>query len=129
KSDSTRPDSRGEPMPSRPALALFLPCALLMGLPVAAQDKPVPPPAVRVDAAPAQGFHWAYYLHVPAKLREGPKDAPRTFLVLPNNTGQPDDDSAAHDRYAKRFTEGMRPWADQLGVALLMPTFPRPKKD
>jgi dienelactone hydrolase len=105
----------------------------VLGPSAAAQDKPADQPAAapveRVDAAPDRGFHWAYYLYVPAALHGDKRQAARTFLVLPNNTGKPDDDPAAHDRHAKRFTEGMRPWADRLGVVVLQPVFPRPQKD
>jgi dienelactone hydrolase len=76
-----------------------------------------------------KGFHWPYYLYVPAALRNGESKAERTLLVLPNNTGTNNDDPAFHDRAALRALDRSRPLADKLGVAVLQPVFPRPKTD
>ena len=85
---------------------------------------------VRVDARPEKGFLYPYYYYVPPELwSEQGKKGKQTLLVLPNNTGKPDDDLAAHDSYARRNIEDLRRLASNLKVALLMPAFPRPNKD
>jgi hypothetical protein len=75
----------------------------------------------KVDAQPADGFYWPYYLYIPPALTN-----PGVLLVLPNNTGTVSDDPAVHDASARSFIEGRRYWADELGSPLLVPTFPRP---
>lgn len=82
---------------------------------------------VRVDAEPDKGFSWAYYLYVPARLRDRPAAKTCTILVRPNNTGQLDDDAAVHDRAARNDITDLQSFADRLGVVVLEPTFPRPK--
>lgn len=76
--------------------------------------------AQEVPAAPAQGFHWPYYLYVPKDLRSA------HFLVAPNNTG-----AATHDLAWLRANAGEQlneqvALADRLGAPLLIPMFPRP---
>ena len=51
---------------------------------------------VRVEPD-GKGFHWPYLLYVPEKLRGGDAAVSRTLLVLPNNTGSPNDDPAFHE--------------------------------
>ena len=94
----------------------FAPLALL--LPLAAPAAPL-----KVEPDPKAGFHWPYYLHLPDRPRPGPV----TLLVVPNNTGSPDDDFAVHDKAAARLVERSRTASDPLGVGLLVPVFPRPK--
>lgn len=91
---------------------------------------PAPPAIVRVDANPAEGFGYPYYLHVPASLRD-PKERGKeqTFIVLPNNTGKIDDDFAVHEENVKKQMERSGAAASELGVVVLMPVFPRPKTD
>lgn len=89
------------------------------------------PYALRVDHIPAQtgeGFHSGYYLYVPARLH---RDAAgrATLLVQPNNSGRISDDQDAHRRDAWMTGFERKRIADQLGVALLVPTFPRPARD
>ena len=87
-------------------------------LPLVARADPA-----RVEPDPKAGFHWPYLLHLPARLRDGPV----TLLVVPNNTGSADDDFAVHEKAAARLVDRSKPTADQLGVGLLVPIFPRPK--
>lgn len=103
---------------------------LLPGLAAAA-----PPAAadtlLRVAANPARGFHYPYFLLVPAGV---PRDAPTYLLVEPNNTGALSDSLAVHERAARVAVAGPRPTlgrplAREIGLPLLMPVFPRPASD
>ncbi|HEX8264962.1 MAG TPA: hypothetical protein VF596_06020 [Pyrinomonadaceae bacterium] len=87
--------------------------------------------SVKVEAQPAKGFAYPYYLYVPKSMREEIKDAKktRTILVLPNNAGKTSDDFAVHEADVKRKIKNNSEIADRLGVALLMPVFPRPQTD
>jgi pimeloyl-ACP methyl ester carboxylesterase len=97
---------------------------------VASPSLPRLAEVVRVEARPRKGFLYPYYLYVPPELwGEKGKDTEQTLLVLPNNTGKPDDDFAAHDNYARRNIEDLRRLGSNLKVALLMPAFPRPQTD
>jgi hypothetical protein len=95
-----------------------------------AQTAPAPPDIVRVDANPAEGFAYPYYLHVPAALRgAGERGKEQTFIVLPNNTGKIEDDFGVHEENVKKQMERSGRAASELGVVVLMPVFPRPKTD
>lgn len=85
---------------------------------------------LKVEAKPAQGFAYPYYLYVPRAMRQpaGMKKK-NTFLVIPNNSGKENDDFAFHEDNVKRKFKHNAQLADQIGVALLMPVFPRPKTD
>ncbi|HEX8564430.1 MAG TPA: hypothetical protein VF648_02090 [Pyrinomonadaceae bacterium] len=87
--------------------------------------------SVKIEAQPAKGFAYPYYLYVPKSLREEIKDAKktRTILVLPNNAGKTSDDFAVHEADVKRKIKNNSEIADKLKVALLMPVFPRPQTD
>jgi predicted esterase len=100
-------------------LALLL-CAFLP------QEKPAE--VLRIEALPEQGFHSPYLLHIPAKVRRQ-RDKTHTLLVLPNNTGRPSDDLAVHAAEARRWLDRHRLDAEELGLVLLVPIFPRPQKD
>ena len=81
---------------------------------------------LKIEANAARGFHWPYYLSIPASLK-----TPTVLLVVPNNTGFPTDDQTMHDQSARDaalwFTldDDLR----QLGSPILVPTFPRPGGD
>jgi dienelactone hydrolase len=78
--------------------------------------------ALRVSehaADPGQGFHWPYLLLAPSA------GAAKTLLVVPNNTGFPTEDlellrASASCELAHEIAR-----ADRLGVAVLVPLFPR----
>lgn len=53
----------------------------------------------------------------------------QTLLVLPNNSGKTSDDFAVHEADVQRKIKNNAGIADKLGVALLMPVFPRPTTD
>ena len=85
---------------------------------------------VKIDAQPAKGFAYPYYLYVPKALREearGGEKKTRTILVIPNNAGKTSDDFNVHEEDVKRKIKNNSEIADRLGVALLMPVFPRPQ--
>ena len=88
------------------------------------------PDVVRVEARSEKGFLYPYYLYVPPELRvDKGGGAKQNILVLPNNTGNSDDDFKVHEASAKRLAEGRRTLASSLRVALVVPVFPRPKSD
>lgn len=82
----------------------------------------------RIDAAPANGFHSGYYLYVPPSLQRD-ADGVATLLVQPNNSGRISDDLATHRRDAWMTGFERKQVAEELGVALLVPAFPRPARD
>lgn len=79
----------------------------------------------RVAARPAKGFLHSYYLYVPPALAAD-RSRRHTILVLPNNTGKPDDDIAVHEADVKRRMLQAPAVGAMLGTAVLMPAFPRP---
>lgn len=117
-------------MPLRRRTIPLLAALVLAGAPLSGQAVPAPdtlPPVARVAADSARGFRWAYYLYVPPALRaDSARGRPRTLLVMPNNTGKLDDDPAVHERYVRDLLPHFRRTAGRLGVAMLMPAFPRP---
>lgn len=74
----------------------------------------------RIEADPASGFEWPYYLLVPDQIK-----TPAFLLVKPNNTGA-SEDPEVYDRGTRddiwfyRFTAGV------LGSPIMSPAFPRP---
>lgn len=106
------------------------PIALLLLLLAQAPELPAQP-AFRTDepvkfaADPSKGFHWDYFLLVPAAAdRKG-----TTLLVVPNNTGNVDDDIRAHEKAALLTFDQARPIASELHLPVLIPVFPRPKSN
>jgi dienelactone hydrolase len=92
----------------------------------------VSPESGKVEAKPAGGFAYPYYLHVPKAMREaagGVKRKAHTILVIPNNAGKVSDDFNVHEEDVKRKFKQNVQIADRLGVVLLTPVFPRPKTD
>lgn len=83
---------------------------------------------LRVEASPAKGFHYAYFLLVPQRT---PKLTMLSLLVEPNNTGTANDTLAVHEQRAREMVAGPhgclgRYLARELAIPLLMPVFPRP---
>ena len=76
---------------------------------------------IRVDADPAKGFFWPYYLSVPNKAQET-----TVLLVGPNNSGWPAFDQVWHDYKAKQDLYWLASFAWKLNLPILVPTFPRP---
>jgi dienelactone hydrolase len=88
--------------------------------------------SIKIEAQPAKGFAYPYYLYVPPELQR--EDATKrktthTILVLPNNTGKLDDDLAVHEADVKKRMAIAKDVASALKVAVLMAVFPRPASD
>ncbi len=109
-------------------LLIFL---LAPGISSAQTAANVPPEIVKIEAQPARGFAYPYYLYVPKAIRGGAKAGKKThtILVIPHNAGKTSDDFAALEEDVKRKIRNNREIADRLGAALLMPVFPRPQTD
>ena len=84
------------------------------------------PTLLEVPALDPSGFHFPYYLYIPANLT---RTATVRLLVAPNNTGNTSDDFEVHRLSAKRMASSSdtQRLADQLRVPLLVPVFPRPR--
>ena len=84
----------------------------------------------RVEPTAGTLFRWPYYLYVPAEAEALAAAGGRLhLLVLPNNTGRADDDFGVHERAAWMRAWRERELAGDLGVAALVPVFPRPAWD
>jgi len=81
---------------------------------------------LQIETQEARGFNFPFYLFVPRRID---KDKPVYMLVEPNNSGTTSDDPEFHRVRAFRLAEGSyaAQMARQLGVPLLVPTFPRPR--
>src|SRR5882757_7269550 len=101
---------------------LVLPC----GAPAEAADATAATP-VRVAASPSRGFAFPYFLVIPDAIETSKSDDKTyTLLVLPNNTGHPDDDVAVHETAAREMAALYSTLAERTGTVLLVPAFPRP---
>jgi hypothetical protein len=88
------------------------------------------PEILRIEPEPQKGFYWAYYLYVPNSLVSAKENKKTYLLVEPNNTGYTSDNQEVHDTSARIIAEEKTSFlAKDLGVPLLVPTFPRPKED
>jgi pimeloyl-ACP methyl ester carboxylesterase len=112
----------------RLAPKVLLGLLLVTGIGIAVLLGPYAWRVQRVDAAPANGFHSGYYLYVPTSLHRD-ADGVATLLVQPNNSGRVSDDLASHRRDAWMTGFERKQVAEDLGVALLVPAFPRPARD
>jgi pimeloyl-ACP methyl ester carboxylesterase len=83
-----------------------------------------------VAASPSAGFHADYFLYLsPGARTRAARGEPVTLLVQPNNLGTTSDDPAVHRKDAWWTGFGRYGLADELEVALLVPTFVRPAED
>lgn len=78
-----------------------------------------------IDADPSEGFHYPYFLYSP--IIEA--DAELPILVEPNNTGTSTDDFDVHLERAESHAEWMRSLSRDIGVPMLVPVFPRPRRE
>jgi len=85
---------------------------------------------IKVEAKPAKGFAYPYYLYVPQALR-GPLRAEKKHwvLVVPHTAGKTSDDLSVHEEDVKRKIMNNAQIADRAGAVLLTPVFPRPRTD
>lgn len=86
------------------------------------QFRTAAPAAIRVEANPAKGFFWPYFLVLPQQMR-----SPGTLLVEPNNTGTTSDDPWVHEAAALNIIAHRATFANELQTPLLVPVFPRPR--
>lgn len=112
----------------RLAPKVLLGLLLVVGTGVAVLLGPYAWRVQHVDADAGKGFRSDYYLYVPKSLR---LDAAghASLLVQPNNSGRTSDDIASHQRDAWMTGFERKRIADELGVALLVPAFPRTSRD
>lgn len=88
------------------------------------------PSLTKVEASPSNGFSYPYFLYVPPALKdEKLRKTTQTILVLPNNTGKIADDLKVHEDYIIGRSRQSINMAERLGVAILIPLFPRPETD
>ena len=86
------------------------------------------PEILKVEPKPSEGFAYPYYLYVPKALREPEaRKKNHTLLVIPNNSGKLSDDFSVHEEDVKRRIKNNAQIADKIGVAVLIPVFPRPQ--
>ena len=76
---------------------------------------------IKIPADSGNGFSWPYYLSIPDSVGTS-----SIILVMPNNTGTGSDDPTVHDASAYQDVTNWTDFAGELGVPLLIPTFPRP---
>jgi len=89
-------------------------------------ELPTEPTLLKIEANPAKGFHWAYYLYIPGRVWTG-ENGQTYLLVEPNNSPEPSDDQSYHDSIARETIEyDGKMVADELKIPMLVPTFPRP---
>lgn len=96
------------------------------------QDSPmkVKSRTERIEANPEKGFAYPYYLFTPKSFYEKKSNKNHsTLLVIPNNTGTPNDDLDFHEKSVKLKIFQAAFVFNKLDTAVLMPVFPRPKKD
>ncbi|MEG2940772.1 MAG: hypothetical protein RR969_04230 [Thermomonas sp.] len=112
----------------RLAPKVMLGLLLVAGIGVAILLGPYALRVQHVAAEPRSGFHSDYYLYVPGKLHRDDLGN-GTLLVQPNNSGRTSDDIAVHQRDAWMTGFERKRIADELGVVLLVPAFPRTARD
>jgi hypothetical protein len=86
-------------------------------------DQPRP---VRIAANPAESFYSPYFLFIPAQIAHDTKSRLR-IVVKPNNSGFVSDDPEAFEQDALKTICRWLGRATTLGVAALVPAFPRPQ--
>ncbi|MEA1928227.1 MAG: hypothetical protein U9N73_08460 [Candidatus Auribacterota bacterium] len=83
---------------------------------------------VQVEADAGQGFNFPYYLFIPNQIKRNEK---MYILVEPNNSGNAVDNIEFHKQRARRLVgDSYANWiARRLGIPLLVPVFPRWRKN
>ena len=108
---------------------IILGIVTLLASSVLVAQTPGEPSVRRIEADPANGFSYAYYLFVPDELRStADSRAALSLLVIPNNTGTINDDISVHDADVKRKISFIGPMlaAQAAAIPILVPVFPRP---
>ena len=105
---------------------LFILCAVTSALAQTTGNSS--PEILKVEPKASEGFAYPYYLYVPKAMREPEAlKKKRTLLVIPNNSGKLSDDFSVHEEDVKRRIKNNAQIADKIGVAVLIPVFPRPQ--
>ncbi len=78
----------------------------------------------RVEPSAKNGFHHPFFLYIPKD-----QERVRNLLVVPNNTGDSQQDYVAQIRVTKRQAMIDASLAERTKSILLVPAFPRPKVD
>ena len=87
---------------------------------------PAEPTLLKIEANPAKGFYWPYYLYIPGRVWTGENG--QTYLLVEPNNSPPSDNQSVHDEWARKRIESTgAEMAEDLRVAVLIPTFPRPE--
>ncbi|HET9907209.1 MAG TPA: hypothetical protein VFQ23_11225 [Anaerolineales bacterium] len=82
------------------------------------------------EGNPAHGYQADFYLYISPHAKQAAREGKLiTILVQPNNSGINSDDPHVHRRDAWWTGFERRTIADELGVALLVPAFIRPRED
>ena len=76
----------------------------------------------KISPGPEDEFHWPYLLYVPQEIKKA------RLMIIPNNTGEFDDFRIHEEKAKAEILKGAK-LADRLGVPLLVPVFPRLKKE
>lgn len=76
-----------------------------------------------IESNGEKGFYWSYILYVPEKVTQN------NLLIVPNNTGMVSDNMDLHSEAAKQLILSKSKLAQELGVPLLVPIFPRPESN
>lgn len=109
-------------------LLLTFVCSAQTAAEIARKSELLESKVVRIEAQPKKGFLYPFYLYVPPEVaKQNNQNKTQTFLVLPNNTGSPNDNLAVHAVYSEKQVTDLRRFASRLGVVLLQPVFPRPQ--
>lgn len=81
---------------------------------------------VKIEAQPAKGFAYPYYLYISKATREAEISKKKyTLLVVPNNSGKLDDNLNVQEEDVKRNILNNGRMFKRLGGAVLLPVFPR----
>lgn len=83
----------------------------------------------RFPAEPDSGYSSPFFLYLSPGARHAAGDRAAVLLVQPNNSGTNSDDPGVHQKDAWWTGFGRHWLADELGVVLLVPAFPRPATD
>jgi dienelactone hydrolase len=106
---------------SIPVVLQVVAALLLAGASIAARADD--PDVIERPARPDRGFQVPYFLYVPPAISDARAGR---LLVMPNNTGHPDDDFGVHKADAQNWATDNRVIANRVGAILLVPTFIRP---
>lgn len=109
--------------------SLYIAFSIIGILHAFSQKKVVAYEILKVNKSVSEGFSYPYLLYIPNSLTKSEKRSDITLLVVPNNTGTVNDTLQFHEAVARKQLLIWAKFANRLNTAVLMPIFPRPKKD